>query len=90
MNKSEIIKALSQKIGLTKNEAAIAINAFMDIIEQQVALGDDVNLRGFGRFQTIYVESNSYRNPATGEISRTNKKKKVRFKGGSDLSDKVN
>lgn len=89
MNTTELIAALAKKTGASKTKAKETLKALFEIIEDALAAGDDVSLKGFGRFYIVSISSGYYRNPKTGESIRTKDKKKVRFKAGSHLQGKV-
>ena len=92
MNKSELVAAMAAKTGESKASQERSLEALIEAVGEAVASGDDIRLIGFGRFYVKEYAARDYRNPRTGEIIKSNgkKKKKVRFKAGSDLSDKVN
>lgn len=54
-----------------------------------MAKGEDITLIGFGTFRVTELAARTGRNPQTGEKMQIKAKKVVRFKAGSDLSDKV-
>ena len=50
MNKEEMVNALSQKIGLTKKDSEVALDAVIQIITDTLASGHKVQIVGFGTF----------------------------------------
>ena len=52
MNKMDIIAAVAEKSGLKKKDAEIAVNSFLETIEEALKEGDKVQLIGFGTFET--------------------------------------
>lgn len=52
MNKSDLVSSTAEKAGLSKTAAKKAINAITAIIEDSLAKGDKVALKGFGTFNT--------------------------------------
>lgn len=92
MNKKELITAMAAITGETKASQERSLEAFIEVVSDALASGDDLRLIGFGRLYVKEYAARDYRNPRTGEIIKSNgkKKKKVRFKGGSSLSGKVN
>ena len=89
MNKTELIKRVSEKTGSSRAEEKERLETILEIIGNALAEGDDVQLRGFGRFRVESIGPREYRNPRTGAMEKTAATKKVRFKGGSSLQGKV-
>ena len=46
MNKTELIAAMAEKAGLTKVDAGKALNAYVDVVKEQMAKGEKVSLVG--------------------------------------------
>ena len=91
MNKLQLTDALAQKVeGMTKKEAAEAVNAVLDVIAEALAAGDDVKITGFGSFEVKARAARTGRNPKTGETVEIPASKYVAFSAGSLLKDKVN
>ena len=67
MNKTELIDAVATEAGLTKVDAAKAIDAFVGTIVQAVANNDSVSLVGFGTFKASDRAAREGKNPKTGE-----------------------
>ncbi|HGJ5882315.1 HU family DNA-binding protein [Arsenophonus sp.] len=75
MNKTELIRKVSAKSGLSKKNAENAVNAFIETVTEALKAGDDVQLIGFGSFQVKQRAARDGRNPQTGEtlkIAATN------------------
>ena len=67
MNKTELIEAVATEAGLTKVDAAKAIDAFVETIVQAVANDEGVSLVGFGTFKASARAAREGKNPKTGE-----------------------
>jgi DNA-binding protein HU-beta len=89
MNKAELIDAIAQQASFSKVDARKFVDAFLDITSTSLEKGDRVTLFGFGTFSIVERRSRIGRNPITGASIKVPAKKIVRFKPGSDLSDKV-
>ena len=50
MNKLELIEALREEAGITKNEAEVVVNMVFDEMSNAMANGDRVEIRGFAHF----------------------------------------
>jgi integration host factor subunit beta len=90
MNKSELIEALAQDIGVPHREAAAITNTVIDTMTGALARGESIEIRGFGSF--VIKEYGSYegRNPKTGKKIKVSPKKLPFFKVGKDLREQVN
>ena len=67
MNKSELIDTIAEEAGLTKADAAKALDAVTAAIVNAVANGDSVSLIGFGTFKASARAAREGKNPKTGE-----------------------
>ncbi len=50
MTKADLIDKISKDTGIEKNKVANTVESFMDNIKTALVNGEDVYLRGFGRF----------------------------------------
>ncbi|BEQ13160.1 hypothetical protein FAK_02260 [Desulfoferula mesophila] len=89
MNKSDLIRMLAEKEGLTLKTAESAVNAIFNSIEQALAQGDRVEIRGFGSFKLKDYEGYKGRNPKTGESIKVQPKKLPVFKVGKELKERT-
>lgn len=67
MNRQEITDIVSQRVGVTKKETEEIINAFLDVVAEDVAAGNKVQLMGFGSWETKKRAARVGQNPQTGE-----------------------
>jgi len=86
MNKTDLINAIASEAGLSKADAAKALNATMSAIAGAMKAGDKVALVGFGTFAPSERPARTGKNPRTGEVLEIPAKKVVKFKAGSDLA----
>lgn len=91
MNKSELVGKIAEKSTLTKKDAELALNAFMESVEEALVAGDKVQLVGFGTFEVRDRKERKGRNPRNPEeeINIPASKAPV-FKAGKTLKEKVN
>ena len=90
MNKQELIAQIAEQAGLTKTDAAKALNAITDSITQSLKKGDPVTLIGFGTFGSGKRAARVGRNPKTGEAIKIAAAKTVKFTAGKAFKDAVN
>ena len=95
MNKSEMAEKLARKCDLSQAKAAEIISCIFDtkpghgIIAVELDADRDVNIAGFGKFETRRRSARTGRNPATGETIQIEAKKYPAFKAGKGLKDRV-
>ena len=85
MNKTELIAAMAEKAQITKVDAAKALNAYIDVVKQQLAKGEKISLIGFGTLSVVDRPARSGRNPRTGKTIKIAAKKSAKFKAGKGL-----
>ncbi len=90
MSKQQLVEKIAEKAGLTKADAARALDATMESVTEALEKGEKVSLVGFGTFATSKREAREGRNPRTGETVKIAARTAVTFKAGSKLKDAVN
>lgn len=89
MNKTELINAIAEKANLSKVQAKAALDATINTISEQLAIGDKVALIGFGTFAVSEKTARTGINPRTKEKIEIPARKAVKFKAGAELNDVV-
>jgi integration host factor subunit beta len=89
MNKLDLVEALREKEGITKNEAATIVDLVFDEMSNAMANGDRVEIRGLCSFYVKQYKPYIGRNPKTGEKVKINPKNLPFFKCGKELKDRV-
>jgi len=89
MNKAELISNVAEKADLTKKDAEKAVGAVLDTIGEALAIGDKVQLVGFGTFEIRERAARRGRNPQTGEEINIAAARVPVFKAGKTLKDAV-
>jgi DNA-binding protein HU-beta len=90
MNKSELVAAMAEKTELSKKDAEKALKALVDVITEELAKGEKIQLVGFGTFDIAERAAREGRNPQTGAAMKIPASKAPRFKAGKALKDSVN
>ncbi len=90
MNKNELVNNVAEAAGLSKADAAQAVDGVFDTIVSTLAGGDEVRLVGFGTFSVAQRAASEGRNPRTGEKIQIPASKQPKFKAGKGLKDAVN
>lgn len=90
MVKSELIKAVSARTGLTQTDSESAINAVITEIGEALFGGQKVELRGLGSFSITNKAERMGRNPKTGEDAVIPARKVVKFTCSTVLKNHLN
>lgn len=90
MNKSDFVTAIADTAGLSKADAANAVDAMIKVITQALKRGEAVTLVGFGTFEVRGRAERQGRNPKTGEAIKIKASNNPAFKAGKALKDAVN
>ncbi len=90
MNKNDLISAVADNSGLSKSDAANAVESVFDAIQKALSGGDEVRLVGFGTFAVAKRKASMGRNPRTGEPMPIPASNQPKFKAGKGLKDAVN
>lgn len=90
MTKAEIVEAMAEKAGLTKADAARALDAFTAVVMEGLKKGHKVALVGFGTFEAKKRAAREGRNPSTGETVKIAARNVASFKVGAKLKDFIN
>ena len=89
MNKTELIAAVATKIGATRKDTEVMVNAMLETIGDELAAGGRVQLVGFGAFETKHREPRVGRNPKTKEAVNIPATTVPVFKAGKALKEKI-
>ena len=90
MNKNDLVTAVAGAAGLSKADAAKAVDGVFEAITSALKGGDEVRLVGFGTFAVASRAASEGRNPRTGEKINIPASKQPKFKAGKGLKDAVN
>ncbi len=89
MNKSELVKALAERSGLSVKDSKEAVNTFVDVFVDAILQDERIEIRGFGSFVNKKYGTYVGRNPKTGEKIHVPEKKLPFFKVGKELKHRV-
>jgi len=89
--KADLINSIVDSVeGLTRRQAAAALDAVFTAITDALKAGEGAKVPGFGSFAVSERGARKGRNPATGEAISIKASKGVRFKVGKELKEAVN
>ena len=89
MTKSEFVDQVASQSGLGKGEAEKAVNAVLEVIEETLKRGGEINFTGFGKFSVADRGARQGVNPQTGERINIAATRVPRFSAGSGLKNAV-
>lgn len=91
MNKADLISKMAEKSKLTKKDTELALNSFIETVEETLASGDKVQLVGFGTFEVRERKPRQGRNPRNPEqVIQIPASKAPVFKAGKTFKEKMN
>ncbi len=94
MNKSDLVDALAEAAGMTKADAARAVDAMFSpdggIIAGALKGGKRVQITGFGTFEAKHRKARQGRNPRTGQTIQIAASNTPGFRAGKGLKDEIN
>ena len=90
MNKQELIAAIAEKAELEKDDAKKALNAFIEVVGDELKKGEKIQIIGFGTFEVSERAAREGRNPQTGEAMEIKASSNPKFKAGKALKDSLN
>lgn len=65
MQKTDFIKAVSERTGVSQKDSKQVVDAALDIIAEQLKSGEKVTLTGFGTFEVRHRQEREGVNPQT-------------------------
>ena len=89
MTKKEIVKQISERIGLTQLKTKEIVQQTFDAIVETLLEVGRIELRNFGVFEVKQRKARKARNPRTGARVDVPPKNVVTFKPGKKMEEKV-
>ena len=90
MMKSELIELMARKQNhLAYKDIELAVKSMLDQMSDALAVGERIEIRGFGSFSLSYRPARLGRNPKSGERVQVPAKHVPHFKAGKELRDRV-
>ncbi len=89
MTKKEIVKQISERIGLTQLKTKDIVQQTFDAIVDTLLEVGRIELRNFGVFEVKQRKARKARNPRTGEKVDVPPKNVVTFKPGKEMEERV-
>lgn len=89
MTKKEIVKTISEEIGLTQLKTKEIVQKTFDAIVETLVEEKRIELRNFGVFEVKKRAARKARNPRTGDKVFVPEKYVVTFKPGKEMEERV-
>jgi len=89
VTKSEFVDQVASESGLGKGEANKAVEAALQVIEDTLKRGGEINITGFGKFSVAERGARQGVNPQTGERIQIAASKVPKFSAGSALKKSI-
>lgn len=91
INQDELYTKMAHSIDRgTKKHSKIYLNAFMSVVGEELAKGNEINIQGFGKFYAFDFAERKGKDPRTQEDISVSAKKVPKFAAGNTLKRKVN
>lgn len=89
MNKKELVDQLAGKLGAKKKDAEAFINAFVEVVSENLEKEEVIKIMGFGTFKVQERAARKGVNPQTGKKLKIPAKKVPKFVPGKELKEMV-
>ncbi len=89
MTKSEFVDQVAARTGLARQDAASAVDAALETIQDALERGSEVTFSGFGKFHVAERGAREGTNPATGERMQIAASRVPKFTAGSALKKAI-
>ncbi|TVQ02710.1 MAG: integration host factor subunit beta [Planctomycetaceae bacterium] len=90
MTKKDIVRIVSEELGLTQQQTKAVVQRTFDAIIEWLANEERIELRNFGVFEVRQRAARTARNPRTNERVEVPGRKVVVFKPGKEMEIMVN
>ena len=89
MGKKQVIEAITKKTKVSKKDTEATLNAFLDVVKENLKKGYSVRLIPFGNFEVRHRAARTGRNPRTGSKIKIKARNVPAFRPGKALKDAV-
>ena len=90
LTKIDLVEMIRDEIGLAKKECITIVDDLFEIIKDELAKRNPVNVSGFGKWTVLDKKARKGRNPQTGEDLIIDARKVVTFNVSNVLRGRVN
>jgi len=90
MTKADIVESVYERVGISRKEAAEAVETIFGTVKATLENGENVKISGFGNFVVRQKRARRGRNPQTGETIMITERKVITFKASNVLTELIN
>ncbi len=90
MTKKELIDRIAKETGVTKSDSEMMFNTIIKVIVDELAETGEIRVAGLGAFRIGEVAETTRYNALAGGTKTYPAHKRVRFKPGKELKDRLN
>jgi len=90
MTKADMIDKIAKDTDISKAQAKIALESFVDMCQKEVKASRPFRVSGLGTFNLKKVKARKGVNPATGEQIKIKASKRMAFRPSSQVKDLLN
>jgi DNA-binding protein HU-beta len=89
MTKHDLVVKTAEKGNIMKKDATLAIEAFVEVVSEQLSKGEKVLISGFGTFEVVEKAARKGINPNTKQEIQIPAKKAPKFKFSKNVKELV-
>lgn len=90
MKKQEMLKAIAEKTETTQKTVDAVLNAFGDLVVEEVKKGERIQIPGFGTFSEKKSAARDYKSPITKEVVHKEASVSIKFKVAEKVKEYLN
>lgn len=90
ITKKDLVEKIAERTGLTQVDTKIVVESFLESVSKSLQQGQNIEIRGFGRFKIKEKKARTARNPRTNEFIEVEAGFKPVFEASKELRKKVN
>ncbi len=89
MTKTDLVEVIYERVGLSRKEAAKAVDTVLEIMKDSLRRGEKVKISGFGSFIVNQKRARRGRNPQTGDPLIIGSRCVLSFKASEILKERL-
>lgn len=90
ITKKDLVERISERTGLTQVDTKIVVESFLESVAKALQNGNNIEIRGFGRFKVKQKKARIARNPRTNQYIEVEAGFKPVFEASKELRKRVN
>jgi len=90
ITKKDLVEKISDRTGLTQVDTKIVVETFLEAVSKALQSGNNIEIRGFGRFKIKRKKARMARNPRTNVHIQVPAGFKPVFEASKELKKRIN